>query len=317
MFKQDKYIISALVVAALVCMIIFLTYQTQGKWSYVLTLRGTKIIGLVLIAIAIASSTIVFHTISHNRIITPSIMGFDALYIFIQTVLIFFLSVQEIQSISPTLRYFINLALMIAVFISLFYFLFLRSNRSIFLLALTGIVMGIFFRSMTNFMIRLLDPDSFSTIQGLLFSSFGSISNELLSISALLIFICLVIIYKVRFQLDILALGREKAIILGVNYKKLVFMLLTIIAILVSVSTALVGPITFFGLLVSNLAYLIIKNQNHVNLLVTACLIAIITLLVGQFTFEKLLELQGTLSVVIECLGGITFIWILLRTHKR
>lgn len=315
--KTDKQIIIALgLLAALFC-IFFLTYGAKGQWGFVLSFRGVKIFALVLIAVAIAVSTVLFHTITHNRIITPAIMGFDALYVFIQTSLLFVLGAIEFINLDDMVKYLLNIIIMVTLFLGLFHWLFLKANRSIFLLALTGIIIGIFFRNLSYFIFRLLDPNMFAVLQGELFSSFNAVETDLLSISAVIIGLCLVPVYMMRYKLDILALGRDKAIALGINYKPNVFGLLAIIAILVSVSTALVGPITFFGLLVSNLAYLIVKNQNHVNLLIVACLIAICTLVGGQFIFEKLLGLQGTLSIVIECLGGITFIWILLRTHKR
>ena len=317
MFKTDRQIIIALGLLTAVFCIFFLTYDAKGQWGFILGFRGVKIFALMLIAVAIAVSSVLFHTITHNRIITPAIMGFDALYVFIQTSLLFFLGTIDFINLDSMFKYLLNIAIMVTLFLSLFHWLFLRANRSIFLLALTGIIIGIFFRNLSYFIFRLLDPNMFAVLQGELFSSFNAVETDLLNVSAVIIGLCLVPVFAMRYKLDILALGRDKAIALGINYKPNVFALLAIIAILVSVSTALVGPITFFGLLVSNLAYLIVKNQNHINLLIVACLIAICALVGGQFIFEKLIGLQGTLNIVIECLGGITFIWILLRTHKR
>ena len=267
----DKHIIIALSLLALAFCVFFLTYGAKGQWGFILSFRGVKILALVLIAIAIAVSTILFHTITHNRIITPAIMGFDALYVFIQTSLLFSLGTLEFINFGAIPKYLLNIAIMMALFLSLFHWLFLKANRSIFLLALTGIIIGIFFRNLSYFIFRLLDPNMFAVLQGELFSSFNAVETDLLSISVVIIALCLVPIYFMRYKLDILALGRDKAIALGISYKPNIFVLLAIIAVLVSVSTALVGPITFFGLLVSNLTYLIVKDQNHIHLLIVAC----------------------------------------------
>lgn len=315
-FKTDRSMLISLGLLTLLFIILFLTYQARGQWGFVLSFRGVKILALSLIAVAIATSTVLFHTVTHNRIITPTIMGFNALYIFIQTAMLFFLGAMSFINLDVMSKYLINISLMVIVFLALFNWLFIRANRSIFLLALTGIVLGIFFRSLTDFMFRMLDPNSFAVLQGVLFSSFSAVNTDLLSISALIIGLCLIPVYRLRHKLDVIALGQDKAIALGVDYKRTVFSILCIVAILVSVSTALVGPISFFGLLVSNLAYLMVKKPNHILLLITASLIAICTLVGGQFIFEKLIGLQGTLSIVIECLGGITFIWILVRAHR-
>lgn len=316
-FKTDKSIIIALSLLLVLFTILFMTYDAKGSWSFVLNFRGRKIMALALIAIAIGTSTVLFHSITHNRIITPAIMGFDALYVFIQTTILFVFGATDFINLDTVGKFLFNMGVMTVVFLLLFQWLFLKANRSIFLLALTGIILGIFFRSLNDFMFRLLDPNTFAVLQGVLFSSFNAIESKLLNIAAIVIACCLIPTFLLRHKLDIVALGREKAIALGVNYKPTVFGVLAIIAVLVSVSTALVGPITFFGLLVANMAYLLVRNQNHTNLLIVTCLIAICTLVGGQFIFEKLINLKGTLSIVIECLGGITFIWMLLKAHKK
>lgn len=317
MFKTDKGIIAVLSLLALAFIVLFLTYGANGQWAFVLSFRGTKLVALTSIAIAIATSTVLFHSITHNRIITPAIMGFDALYVFIQTALLFFLGAMTFINLDGLAKFVLNIGVMVLVFLMLFHWLFLKAERSIFLLALTGIILGILFRSLTDFMFRMLDPNSFAVLQGVLFSSFNAVNTQLLSLSVIIICLCLIPVFMLRHRLDIIALGRDKAIALGINYKLTVYIILAIIAVLISVSTALVGPITFFGLLVSNLAYLVVKKPSHIYLLVTASLIAICVLVGGQFIFEKLIGLKGTLSIVIESLGGITFIWMLLRAHKK
>ncbi|MEP0661853.1 MAG: iron chelate uptake ABC transporter family permease subunit, partial [Roseobacter sp.] len=61
----------------------------RGNWDFILVFRGTKLLALVIVATAIAVATILFQTLTSNRILTPSIMGFDALYVLFQTALIF------------------------------------------------------------------------------------------------------------------------------------------------------------------------------------------------------------------------------------
>ena len=45
-------------------------------------------------------------------------------------------------------------------------------------------------------------------------------------------------------------------------------------------------------------------------------IISAITLVLGQAVFEQLFKLQGVLSVVIEFLGGIVFIYLMLKKQK-
>jgi len=67
---------------------LFLTWNAQGAWDFVLPLRAKKLAALLLVAYAVGVSTLLFQTITHNPILTPSILGFDALYVFLQTALV-------------------------------------------------------------------------------------------------------------------------------------------------------------------------------------------------------------------------------------
>ncbi|MEJ7178145.1 iron chelate uptake ABC transporter family permease subunit, partial [Staphylococcus caprae] len=75
----------------------------------------------------------------------------------------------------------------------------------------------------------------------------------LVSICLLLVLIIITVI--IRPYLDVLLLGRAQAINLGVSYETMTRLLLILVALLVSISTALVGPVTFLGLLTVNLAH--------------------------------------------------------------
>ena len=111
-------------------------------------------------------------------------------------------------------------------------------------------------------------------------------------------------------------LGREIAINLGINHDKLSKKLLLVVAVLVSISTALVGPITFLGLLVVNLSYQFFKTYKHSYLITGSVLISIIALVGGQFIVERILNFSTTVSIIINFIGGLYFIYLLLKEAK-
>ncbi len=57
------------------------------RWEFVMSLRATRLAGLVVVGVAIAVATVLFQTVTRNRILTPQIMGIDALSLFLQTLL--------------------------------------------------------------------------------------------------------------------------------------------------------------------------------------------------------------------------------------
>jgi iron complex transport system permease protein len=104
---------------------------------------------------------------------------------------------------------------------------------------------------------------------------------------------------------------------LCLDHNRSVTIVLILVAILVSVSTALVGPVTFFGLLVANLAYLLAGTHKHRFVLPVAVFIAIICLVGGQLILERVFAFDTALSIIIEFLGGIVFLVLLIRGIAR
>ncbi len=78
-------VLMLLALAAFCVAIAFMTVGANGRWGFVLPFRGTKLASLVLVGCAVATATVLFQTVSGNRILTPAIMGFDELYRLIQT----------------------------------------------------------------------------------------------------------------------------------------------------------------------------------------------------------------------------------------
>ncbi|MDP3523316.1 MAG: iron chelate uptake ABC transporter family permease subunit, partial [Hoeflea sp.] len=66
-----------------------MTVNLRGDLWFAMELRSVRLLALMQVALSVALSTLVFQTITGNHILTPSIMGMDALYILIQTSLVF------------------------------------------------------------------------------------------------------------------------------------------------------------------------------------------------------------------------------------
>lgn len=306
-----------LLVAALGMIAIFMTIQANGNWDFILPFRGRKIVSMVVVGFAIAASTVMFQTIANNHILTPAIMGFDSLYMLIQTVAVFSFGSARLVLVDGRIRFLIEILAMSVFAGALYWWLFIRSDRSIHLLVLVGIIFGVLFRSFTNLLQRMIDPTEFAVLQDASFASFNSVDPTLLGLSAgIIVAVGGVIAWKNRV-LDAMTLGRETAINIGVEYRREVMTVLTMVTILVAVSTALVGPITFFGLLVAHLGYQLVGSSLHRFTIPAAALVAVIFLVAGQLVLERVFSFNSSLSIMIEFLGGLLFIILLLRGGSR
>ncbi|MEY8751941.1 iron chelate uptake ABC transporter family permease subunit [Alkalicoccobacillus gibsonii] len=311
---KKKMILLSIIALALIAIFMFI-HLNSSNLEYVLPRRGKKILAIVLTGAAIAFSTVVFQTITNNRILTPSILGLDSLYLLIQTVLIFFLGSGS-GLMNTNVNFFLSVGLMVLFASILYRLMFKREDQNIFLLLLVGIVFGSLFGSLSSFMQMLIDPNEFLIIQDRMFASFNNVNEDILLFS--LIGFLLIGIYVIRFTkfFDVMSLGRDEAINLGIHYDKIVKRMLILIAVLVSISTALVGPIMFLGLLVVNLAREFLKTYRHTYLLMGSTLISVIALVGGLLIVERVFTFETTLSVIINFVGGTYFIYLLLKESK-
>ncbi|MGH0004138.1 iron chelate uptake ABC transporter family permease subunit [Pseudovibrio ascidiaceicola] len=311
-----KKLIILSVLLALAC-IAFMTLGAKGSWSFLLVFRGTKLLALLLVSVAISVATLLFQTISGNRILTPSIMGFDALYLLVQTLLVFTLGGFTYVALDGQIKFLAEVGIMLLAAVLLFSTVMGKGRQDLHRMVLVGIIFGVLFRSLTGFLQRIIDPNDFAILQGASFAQFSSVDKDLLGLSILLVSACCLIIWRLRYTLDVIALGRSNAINLGVSYERLSFVVLVLVATLVSVSTALVGPVAFFGLLVTSLAHFIMNTHRHAILLPASMLIAALILVSGQTVFERILKSQSTLSVTVEFFGGLLFLLLLFRGKMR
>lgn len=314
---SDGARLAILTTLAIAAMIAYLTLNSGGHWDFILAFRSRTLVALILVSIAIATSSVVFQTITENRILTPQIMGFDSLYELIQTGLVFILGSTAVNALAGMPRFGIEVAVMLVLSLGLFWWLFGGNRRDVVLLVLVGIVFGTFFRSISTFLQRVIDPNESLIVTDRLFASFTAVDEQILPLAVLLIVVSTAGVWMLRRRLDVIALGPSLAVAVGLNHRVTVLTLLSLSAVQVAVSTALVGPVLFFGLIASNVAYHLVKSAKHSIVLPTASLVGIIFLIGAQALLQHGLGLNTVLSVIIEFAGGLLFIVLLLKGQRR
>ncbi|MEG1134725.1 MAG: iron chelate uptake ABC transporter family permease subunit [Cellulosilyticaceae bacterium] len=315
MKDKKKLIILAVVIVAASLLFIGLGL-TPKNYEYFLSRRIPKVVAMLLTGGCIAFSSVVFQTITHNRILTPNVLGLDSVYVFIQTLIVFLLGGLSGFTVGSTGNFLLTLSIMIGFSMIFYKVLFKKEMKNIMFLVLMGMVMGTFFSSLSDGMQFLMDPNEFLMLQDSMFASFNSMRTKLIVPSAVLVVLAVWYVRKEIRWLDALSLGREQAINLGVDYDRVVKKMLIVIAVMVSVSTALVGPITFLGILVSNLARQMMKTYKHSYLISASVLISMALLIVGQFLIERVLGYDIMLSMIINLIGGVYFLYLLLKENN-
>lgn len=292
---------------------LFLTWNAQGAWDFILPLRAKKLGALLLIAYAVGVSTMLFQTITNNPILTPSVLGFDTLYIFLQTLLVFVLGGVGYTQLPLLGKFALELVVMMGASLLLFQMLLRQGGRDLARMILIGVIFGVLFRSLSSLLQRVIDPEEFAVAQANTFASFNTVNTNMLTIGGAIMLLSVAMIWRERHRLDVHLLGRDQVTNLGINYQKNTLWILLWISVLVATATATIGPVSFFGLLVCALANHFSGSLKHSVRLPLVVLIAGIMLVAGQAVFEHLLGMKAVLSVVVEFAGGLVFLWLVLR----
>ncbi|MGZ9808091.1 iron chelate uptake ABC transporter family permease subunit [Staphylococcus haemolyticus] len=314
--SSNKKII--ILIIATICMVAF--YLLVGLdfeiFQYQFQSRLRKLILILIVGGAIGASVVIFQAITTNRLLTPSIMGLDSVYLFVKVLPVFLVGTQAAVITNVYLNFFVTLIAMVLFSLLLFEGMFKLGHFSVYFILLVGVILGTFFRSITSFIQLIMDPESFLAVQSAMFASFEASNSRLVLVSTCLLLVLIIITVIMRPYLDVLLLGRAQAINLGVSYESMTRLLLILVALLVSISTALVGPVTFLGLLTVNLAHELMKTYEHKYILPATILISWISLFMAQWVVENLFEATTEFSLIIDLIGGSYFIYLLVKRRS-
>lgn len=326
-FKDKKarrryiFLLSGLIVAAVFFAVMHVAwknpmpYGSAGFWR-IAELRGTTLVVMIIVAICQSFATVSFQTVTNNRIITPSIMGFESLYIAVQTSAVFFLGAAGVTAVVGLPQFVLQVALMVGFALLLYGWLLSGKYANLQVMLLVGIVIGGGLGSISSFMQRLLTPSEFDVLSARLF---GSMSNADPAYFPVAIPLCLgaaTILYVRSRRLNVVALGKEITTNLGINHRREVMFTLFLVSILMAVTTSMVGPLTFLGFLVATLAYQIAGTHDHRFVFPVAVLTAFVILSGAYFVLKNVFYAEGAVSIIIEAVGGAAFLVILLRKGK-
>ncbi|MDD9333694.1 MAG: iron chelate uptake ABC transporter family permease subunit, partial [Bartonella sp.] len=212
--KATILILTALTIIACIMISLYMLWNiTIFTWKF----RFAKLVALLLIAYTIAVSTVLFQTVVNNRLLTPSIMGFDQLYILIKTVILYFLDSISLPFLNEEGQLMLEALILIIFSTSLFRWLFSGNIQDLHITLLIGVVFGGFFFSLRMFMQLQLNPDQMMNLTDIMFANFNKFNTSLIGFATIIVFIVSLIGWRLRHLLDVLSLGRETAVNLGVD----------------------------------------------------------------------------------------------------
>lgn len=294
-------------------MFIGVKFHNERLFRYAMKIRSPKLIAMVITAFAIGAASIVFQSIIHNNIVTPCLLGMNSLYTVIHTLIVFFAGSGSILAMNANLSFAMDLVIMTVVSTVVYSYLFAKTKHNILYVLLIGTVMTSFFSSIQSTLVRIMDPNEYDTLLTSLVASFSNINLGIITFSVVVLVVITIVLRKELAVLNVLTLGKEQAINLGVDYDRCIRKLLLGVTLYIAVATAMVGPISFLGLIIANLSRQLFQTYRHSWLIAGSALFGVIVLVGGQMLVERVFSYAIPVSVFITVGGGVYFLYLLLR----
>ena len=295
----------------------YLTVEVNPKYfSYAMSLRVPKLIVMLIAAFAIGGASLVFQSIINNTIVTPCLLGMNSLYTLIHTAVVFAAGSGSILAVNANLAFAADLVIMGASATVIYGYLFRKTNYNVLYVLLIGTVLTSFFSSIQSTLTRVMDPNEYDSLLSTLVASFSNVNSEIILFSLAVLAVLISVLRKDLALLDVLTLGKAQAINLGVDYDRSIRRLLLGVTLAIAVATAMVGPISFMGLIIANLSRQLLKTYRHSQLILGSVFFGMIILVAGQLIVEHVYSYAIPISVFITVGGGIYFLYLLL-TRKR
>lgn len=306
-------ILAGIVIAAIACyLLINAHFDKPALFRYIMKLRLPTLICMVIASVAIGAATLIFQSIVNNRIVTPALLGMNSIYSFLHTAAVFVMGTGSALYLNANLAFGVDLVLMGVVATLVYWYLFKKTGHNILYIMLIGTVLSSLFGSVQSSMIRVMDPDEYDALLTTLVADFNNVNGEIIAFSILCLVAIGLFLYKDLKKLDVISMGRDQAINLGVDYDNAIRRLLFGVVLCIAVATATIGPVSFLGLIVANLSRQILKTYKHSHLIIGASLMGMIALIGGQLVSQHLFHFTVPVSTFVTIAGGIYFLYLLL-----
>lgn len=318
--RVNRRKILIMTVLALLCaaayMLVEVNLANEKLFAYAMRIRAPKVIAMIITAFAIGGASIVFQSIINNTIVTPCLLGMNSLYTLIHTAVVFFLGSGSVIAMNANLSFAVDVVLMGITATIIYSWIFKKTRHNILYVLLVGTVLTSFFGSIQTTLTRVMDPNEYDSLLASLVASFSNINSEIIVFSVVLLLAIVIILRKDLALLDVLTLGKAQAINLGVDYDRAIRRLLLGVTLCIAVATAMVGPISFLGLIIANLSRQLLKTFRHSQLILGSALFGMIVLVGGQLIVEHVYTYAVPVSVFITVGGGLYFLYLLLTRKK-
>jgi len=282
--------------------------------TIILNLRLPRIILSMFAGFGLAYSGVVYQGVFRNPMAEPYLLGVSSGAALGATIAsIFPISIRMFGFSYVSMLAFLGA---ITVLYVIFMITKSRDTKSMNVLLLAGLAINYFVSSIIS-LFMMFNQDNIANIFFWTMGSFKTATYEKILVVAIVVIVTIVFTYPMHRNLDIMLLGDEQALSLGVEVAVIKKRLLIATSLMAAVIVASCGIIGFVGLIIPHLVRLIV-GPSHKKLLIHSTLIGGIFLILSDTMARSLLDNKEISVGIITAIFGVPFfIWMLLKYRQK
>lgn len=193
----------------------------------------------------------------------------------------------------------------------------IRSNSATLTIVLAGVVVSAFFNAMVSLVTYVADPYSkLPSITFWLMGSFAAAQWTKLWVIIIPVVVGLTVVFVLRWRINILSLGDEEALALGINPSAMRWVCIFAVSLLTAASVAASGIIGWVGLVIPHLVRLLVGQDNRVVIPESFLLGALYLLLIDTIA-RMATTVEIPVGILTASIGAPVFIWLLIRRARK
>ncbi|MCY6369783.1 FecCD family ABC transporter permease [Clostridium ganghwense] len=313
-FSVGRYNISMSTILYLIkakIMSLQLNADTQTAYVAFWIIRVPRTIMAAMVGAVLGVTGTVFQGVFRNPLVSPDVLGISPAASFGAGIAIigFGSSIFLIQAIAFAFALF---AVLVALGIGT-----KNHYNSITSLVLAGIVISSLFSAGNSILKYIADP--YTQLPAITFWSLGAFNkvtwNNVIQATPIFV-ICLLVIYMIRWYIDILSLEEEEAISLGINVKKIRIILILFSTCMTASSIAYCGIIGWISLIIPHIARFMVGPENKVLIPFSAIFGALFTLIM-DIVARTIFPGEIPISILTSCVGAPFLGYLLIKYNKK
>lgn len=285
------------------------TQEDAIRLNVFLKIRLPRTIFVILAGGALSLSGFVYQSIFRNPLVSPDILGVSsgASVGAIFAILFIDQSVAGIQIMA-------FVAGIVVVIIAVMLSKLMRGQR-IYAMIISGIIIGALSNSAIMVLKYIADPErQLATIDYWLMGSFHTINWEDVMTLAPVMLLCSIILFIIRYRLQVLTLGDEEAQSLGISVRQIRLISILCATILASSVVAIAGVVSFVGLIVPHMVRMIFGENFKCNF-TQSILMGGNILLVSDILARSMFTAEVPVSILTSAIGAVVLVLFISRKN--